>query len=89
MFEQLIENLKKIFTDIFGVLDSGFVTDMLDDATVELESALSKCYEVRYGLFRPDGVELKSCVLFHYEKEAAEIAGMSGARVGIVLVPKR
>jgi hypothetical protein len=89
MFEQLIENLKKILTSIFGVLDAGFVADMLDDAPVELKSALCKCFEVRYGLFRPDVVELKTSVLFQTEKEADEIARMSGARVGIVLVPKR
>jgi hypothetical protein len=44
---------------------------------------------VRYGLFRPDRVELKTSVLLQNEKEATEIARMSDARLGIVLVPKK
>jgi len=89
MFKYLIDHLKTIFTDIFGVLDSGFVVDMLNDATFELEQALGNAYEVRYGLFRPDRVELKTSVLLQNEKEATEIARMSDARLGIVLVPKK
>ena len=89
MFKQFTNNLKKILVQIFGVLDSGYVADVLDDAAFNLETDLAAFYEVRFGLLHRDHFELKTSLMFHTEKEAQEIAGLTDARVGMVLVPAK
>lgn len=89
MFKQFTNNLKKIFIPIFGVLDSQYTCDVLDDAAYDLEAELAAFYEVRFGLVQKDRIELKTSLLFRTEKEAAEIAGITDARVGMVLVPAK
>jgi len=87
MFKQFTDSLKKIFIQVFGVLDSGYVADVLNDAAYDLESELAAFYEVRFGLIQKDRVELKTSLLFRTEQEAKEIAGLTDTRVGLVLVP--
>lgn len=89
MFNQFTDNLKKLFVQIFGVLDSGYVADVLNDAAYDLESELAAFYEVRFGLIRKDRVELKTSLLFRTEQEAQEVAGLTDTRVGLVLVPAK
>jgi hypothetical protein len=89
MFKQFTDNLKKIFIQVFGVLDSGYVTDVLDDAAFDLETDLAAFYQVRFGLLQKDQVELKTSLLFRTEKEAQEIAGLTDTRVGMMLVPAK
>jgi hypothetical protein len=89
MFKQFTDNLKKILIPIFGVLDPQYTTDVLDDAAYDLQSELSSFYEVRFGLLQKDQVELKAGLLFRTEKEAQEIADLTDARVGMMLVPTK
>jgi hypothetical protein len=89
MFKQFTDNLKKIFIQVFGVLDSRYVTDVLDDAAFDLETDLAAFYQVRFGLFQKDQIELKTSLLFRTEREAREIAGLTDTRVGMVLVPAK
>jgi hypothetical protein len=88
MFNQFADNLKKILLHLFGVLDADYVNDVLNDMRFELASCLKNHYEVRFGLFKKSTVELKTSVLFPTEKEADQIAKMSDARVGILLIPR-
>jgi hypothetical protein len=89
MFKQFTDNLKKILTEVFGILDSRYVSDALDDAAFDLEADLAAFYQVRFGLFQKDQIELKTSLLFRTEKEAREIAGLTDTRVGMVLVPAK
>lgn len=89
MFKHFTDNLKKILIRAFGILDANYIADVLDDMGVEIDSHLAEWYEVRFALFQSGSVELKAAVLFPTERDAEEVAKMSGARVGMVLVAKK
>jgi division protein CdvB (Snf7/Vps24/ESCRT-III family) len=89
MFEEFMHNLKQTLMHMFGVLDSGHLSDVIDDAGLDLDSHLDNFYEVRYGVFKKASAELRVSVLLTTEREAEEVATLCDGRVGLLLIPRK
>ena len=74
MIDEFIDALTDSIKERFGVLDEGYIDDLLVDVKKDAEQELEAYFTVRYVLIDGETGQLESRTLFAEEKAAEEAA---------------